>query len=90
MKTVTLFASLLVLTLGASAQNAISVSPIAVPPNAHRGPKADASPITVSDHAVSGQAPNAVTKAATSGGSQVPPIAKTPPNAVHVPPVAKK
>jgi hypothetical protein len=90
MKKVTLFACLLVLALGASAQTALSVRPIAIPPNAHNGAKAEANGITVADHAVSGQSPNAVSKSSTSGGQQVPPIAKTPPNAVHVPPVAKK
>jgi hypothetical protein len=89
MKNATLFACLLVLTLGASAQNARSASPIAVPPNARGGEKRSATGITVAGHAVSGQSANAVTKA-TSEGSQVPPIAKAPPNAVHVPPVAKK
>ena len=90
MKKVTLFASLLVLTLGASAQNAISVSAIAIPPNAHRGVKADAHGITVADHAVSGQPANAVSKSATSGGPQGPPSSTVPPIAVRVPPTAKK
>jgi len=90
MKKLTLFASLLVLTLGANAQTAISISPIAIPPNAHRGVKADANGITTSDHAVSGQAANAASKSATSGGPVGPPVAKTPPVAVPVPPVARK
>jgi len=89
MKNVTLFACLFVLTLGASAQNAISTSPVAIPPNARGGEKKSASPITVADHAVNGQAANAVTTVKSDGSPQ-PPIAKTPPNAVHVPPVAKK
>ena len=89
MKKLALFTSLLVLALGASAQNAISVSPIAVPPST-RGVKAGENGITTSDHAVSGKAANAVTTGSTSGGQPVPPIATAPPNAVHVPPVAKK
>jgi hypothetical protein len=92
MKNVTLLACLLVLTLGASAQNAISVRPIAIPPNAHNGPKADvdANAITVADHAVSGQSATAVAKPAANGGPQGPPTQKNPPNAVQVPPTAKK
>jgi hypothetical protein len=87
MKKVTLFACLFVLTLGASAQNASSISPVAIPPNARGGEKKSASPITVADHAVTGQPANAVT---SSSARALPPIAVTPPNSVHVPPVAKK
>jgi len=85
MKNVTLFACLLVLTLGASAQSA-SVSRIAIPPNAHSIERAHA--ITVADHAVSAQP--APAKPAANGGPQGPPTQKQPPNAVQVPPTAKK
>ena len=57
MKNVTLFACLLVLTIGASAQTSSSVSRIAIPPNAHS--KEEAHAITVADHAVSGQSASA-------------------------------
>ena len=87
MKNVTLFACLLVLTLGASAQTSSSVSRIAIPPNAHS--KEEAHAITVADHAVSGQSASAA-KPAANGGPQGPPVVKQPPNAVQVPPTAKK
>ncbi|MGO9516157.1 MAG: hypothetical protein ACLPND_03850 [Candidatus Korobacteraceae bacterium] len=88
MKNVTLFACLLVPTLGASAQTARTVSPIAIPPNARGGEK-HAVGITVADHAVSGQSATAA-KPAANGGPQGPPVVKQPPNAVQVPPTAKK
>ena len=87
MKNVTLFACLLVLTIGASAQTSSSVSRIAIPPNAHS--KEEAHAITVADHAVSGQSASAE-KPAANGGPQGPPVVKQPPNAVQVPPTAKK
>ncbi len=88
MKNVTFFACLFVLTLGASAQNARTVSPIAIPPNAHQGERANANGITALDHVVTAQ--SAAAKPASNGGPQGPPVAKTPPNAVQVPPTAKK
>ena len=88
MKTVTFFACLFVLTLAASAQNAISVSPVAIPPNAHQGERANANGITALDRAVTAQ--SAAAKPAPSGGPQGPPVAKVPPNAVQVPPTARK
>jgi hypothetical protein len=84
MKKVTLFACLLMLALGASAQNAISVRPIAIPPNAHNG---DVKGITVAPNALGA---NPSSKSSTSGGPVGPPVAKVPPIAVPVPPVAKK
>ncbi len=87
MKNATLFACLLVLTLGASAQSARTVSPIAIPPNARGGEK-HVNGITVADHAVSGQSDAA--KPASNGNPQGPPVAKQPPNAVQVPRTAKK
>ena len=87
MKKVTLFACLLVLTLGASAQSAISVSPTAISPNAHRGVQANAKDITAANHAVSAQS---AAKPQSNGGPPGPPVSKQPPTAVQVPPVAKK
>jgi hypothetical protein len=88
MKNVTFFACLIVLTLGASAQSVLFVSPVAIPPNAHQGQRANANGITALDHAATVQ--SAAAKPAPSGGPQGPPTAKTPPNAIQVPPVAKK
>ncbi len=89
MKNLSLFACLLVLTLGASAQNAISVGPIAIPPNARNGAKANADGTTTIEHAQA-QSSTAAAKPAPNGGPQGPPVSKTPPNAVQVPPTAKK
>ena len=86
MKNVTLFACLLVLTLGASAQSVRSVSPVAIPPNA-RGARALDNGVTVADHAAATQ--SATAKPAANGGPQGPPEAKVPPKAVPVQPKAK-
>jgi hypothetical protein len=90
MKNVTLFACLLVLTLGASAQSAISVSSAAISPNAHNGAKADAHGVTTADRAVSAKSASANPNSAISGGPQGPPVSKAPANAVTVSSNAKK
>ena len=92
MKNVTLFACLLVLTLGAAAQTSRTVRPIAIPPNAHNGAQSNSNGTTTINHAA-GQSAEA--KSAISGGPQGPPVVKppivvAPPNAVHVPPTARK
>ena len=87
MKNLTLFACLLVLTLGASAQSARSVSPVAIPPDA-RGVRALGNGITVADHVVKAQSDAA--KPPANGGPQGPPTAKVPPSALKVPALARK
>jgi hypothetical protein len=81
MKKVTLFACLLVLTLGANAQVTTFVRPNAIPPNARR--------VAASENGVTTVSPQAP-KPTSNGGPQAPPIAKVPPHVNTVPPVAKK
>jgi hypothetical protein len=91
MKKVTLLASLLALTLGASAQNYQSVRPIAIPPNARGGERPNAiNGVTTVHPDKAAQSENTAVKPATHGGPQAPPVAKVPPNAVHVGSTAKK
>jgi hypothetical protein len=88
MKNIRLFACLMLLSLGANAQHAIPVSPIAIPPNAH-SVKADANGVATSSNAASAQSANAASKASSTSGPSGPPVAKQPPNAVQVPPTAR-
>ena len=90
MKKVTLLVCLLALTLGASAQNHQSVNPVAIPPNARGGERPNAVGGITTIQPPAAKSTDAVTKPASNGGPQGPPTAKTPPNAVRVPPTAKK
>lgn len=90
MKNTTLLGCLLVLALGANAQTSRSVRPIAIPPNAHNGAKAEGNGTTTIDHSAQAQSGSASVKPAANGGPQGPPTSKTPPNAVQVPPPARK
>ena len=89
-KTLVLLACLLALTLGASAQNRQPVSSIAIPPTARGGERATAIGITTIHLPPAAQSADAAAKPAPNGGPQGPPVAKTPPSAVHVSPTAKK
>jgi hypothetical protein len=88
MKNVTLFACLLVMTLGATAQNSHSTNPVAIPPNARGGERPNAVGGVTTVHVP--QASEAAVKPAPNGGPQGPPVAKVPPNAVQVGNTAKK
>jgi len=86
MKNVTLFACLLVMTLGASAQNSVSSNPVAIPPNARGGERPNAvGAITTVHIPQASLSSEAAAKPAPNGGPQGPPtIIKTPPNALPV------
>ncbi len=90
MKKVTLLACLLALTLGASAQNHQSASPVAIPPNARLGERPNAVGGVTTIHPPAARSADATARPASNGGPQGPPASKTPPNAVQVPPTAKK
>ena len=90
MKNVTLFACLLVMTLGATAQNSHSTNPVAIPPNARGGERPNAVGGVTTVHVPQAAASEAAAKPAPNGGPQGPPVAKTPPNAVSVAPTARK
>jgi len=90
MKNASLFACLLVLTLGASAQSSRSVSPIAIPPNARGGVSANPIGITRIHRTAEAQSADSAASSVSSDAKQVPPTAKAPPIAVKVPPTAKK
>jgi len=91
MKNATLFACLMVLTLGANAQSSRSAGPVAIPPNAHSGERPNViGGVTTIHHDAAAQAVNTNAKPASDGGPQGPPVAKIPPNSQRPGPIARK